>query len=154
MAIQFEIETTQIKVGKGFFDVRGLNTDDITFLTINYLEDMKAVIAKYGQMNGVRRDRVADLVMDLAKDFPMMVVEIISRCAEATTADDIEKFRRLSFVKQIEALKAIVLLTVQDSGIELGKLAGVVANLLEANALPPGPLKQSLQSIMETYGKQ
>lgn len=154
MAVQFEIETTRITVGKGFFDVRGLNTDDVTFLTTHYLEDMKSVIAKYGQINGVRRDRVADLVMDLAKDFPSMVVEIISRCSEATSPEDIEKFRRLSFIKQIEALKAIVLLTVQDSGIDLGKVAGAVASLLEANGLPPGPLTQSLQTIMETSAKR
>ena len=154
MAVNFEIETTRITVGKGYFDVRGMNTDDVTFLTTHYLEDMKAVIAKYGQVNGVRRDRVADLVMDLAKDFPSMVVEIISRCAESTGPDDVEKFRRLSFVKQIEALKAIVILTVQDSGIELGKVAGAVASLLEANGLPPGPLTQSLQTIIETSAKR
>lgn len=83
-----------------------------------------------------------------------MVVEIISRCSEATSPEDIEKFRRLSFIKQIEALKAIVLLTVQDSGIDLGKVAGAVASLLEANGLPSGPLTQSLQTIMETSAKR
>lgn len=156
MAVNFEIETTRIEVGSkgGFFTVRGINSEDITFLTVHYLEDMKAVVAKYaGKRAVLPKDRVADLVMELAKDFPSMVVEIISRCAEATSPDDVEKFRRLSFVKQIEALKAIALLTVEDSGIELGKLAGVVASLLEANGLKPGPLMTLLQTTIETSGR-
>lgn len=157
MAVNFEIETTRIEVGSkgGFFTVRGMNSEDVTFLTMHYLDDMKTVVGKYAGKGGyLPKDRVADLVMDLAKDFPSMVVEIISRCAEATSPEDVEKFRRLSFVKQIEALKAIVLLTVEDGGVELGKLAGVVASLLEANGLKPGPLRASLQTIIETSGKQ
>lgn len=155
MAVNFEIETTRIEVGKsgGFFTVRGMNSEDITFLTMHYLEDMKATVAKYANKGVLPKDRVADLVMEVAKDFPSMVVEMISRCAEAESAEDVEKFRRLSFVKQIEALKAIVLLTVEDGGIELGKVMGVVASLLEANGLKPGPLLTSLQTIIATSGK-
>lgn len=155
MAVNFEIETTRIEVGKsgGFFTVRGMNSEDVTFLTMHYLEDMKTTVAKYASKGVVQKSAVADLVMDLARDFPTMVVEIISRCAEADSAEDVEKFRRLAFVKQIEALKAIVLLTVEDGGIELGKLAGVVASLLEANGLKPGPLMTSLQTIIATSEK-
>lgn len=155
MAVSFEIETTKIEVGSkgGFFTVRGMNSEDVTFLTMHYLEDMKATVAKYAGKGVLPRDRVADVILEVAKDFPSMVVEIISRCAEAESAEDVQKFRRLSFVKQIEALKAIAILTVDDGGIELGKLAGVVASLLEANGLKPGPLMMSLQTIIETSGK-
>lgn len=155
MAVNFEIETTKIEVGSkgGFFTVRGMNSEDITFLTMHYLEDMKATVAKYAGKGVLPRDRVADVIIEVAKDFPSMVVEIISRCAEAESAEDVQKFRRLSFVKQIEALKAIAILTVDDGGIELGKLVGVVASLLEANGLKPGPLMTSLQTIIETSEK-
>lgn len=153
MAVNFEIVTTEITVGKGNFTVRGMNSEDVTFLTMHYLEDMKSIVAKHGSKGVIQRNAVADLVMDLAKDFPMMVVEIISRCAEATSAEDIEKFRRLSFVKQIEALRAIALLTVEDGGVELGKYAGLLAGLLEANGLKSGPLRESLMSIIETSEK-
>lgn len=154
MAVNFEIETTRIEVGKnGYFTVRGMNSEDLTFLTVHYLEDTKALVAKYADKGVVQKSRVADLVMELAKDFPSMVVEMISRCAEAQTAEDVEKFRRLSFVKQIEALKAIALLTAEDGGIQLGKVMGVVASLLEANGLKPGPLMKSLQTIIETSEK-
>ena len=156
MAVNFEIETTRIAVGKsgGVFTVRGMNSEDVTFLTMHYLEDMKATVAKYAERGVLPKNRVADLVMEIAKDFPTMAVEIISRCAEAESAEDVEKFRRLAFVKQIEALKAIVLLTVEDGGVDLGKMMGVVASLLEANGLKPGPLMTSLQTIIETSGNQ
>lgn len=155
MAVQFEIETDRIEVGKqgGYFTVRGMSADDVTFLTVHYLQDMKALVAKYADKGVIQKSRVADLVTELAKDFPSMVVEIISRCADSTTAEDIEKFRRLSFVKQIEALKKIAVLTAEDGGIELGKVLGTVRSLLEANGVKPGPLMTSLQTIIATSAK-
>ena len=155
MAVNFEIETTRIEVGSkgGYFTVRGMNSEDITFLTMHYLEDIKATVAKYADKGVLPKDRVADLVMEVAKDFPSMVVEMISRCAEAESAEDVEKFRRLSFVKQIEALKHIAVLTVEDGGIDLGNAARVLATLLEANGLSAGTLTKSLQSIIAASGK-
>lgn len=152
MAVNFEIETTRIEVGTkgGFLTVRGLNTDDVTFLTLHYLEDMQAVVAKHSSKGVMQRSQVAELVMALGRDFPSMTLEIISRAAEATSKEETEKLRRLSFVKQIEALKAIAILTVEDGGVELGKLFGVVASLLEANGLKLGPLSKSLQTIIAT----
>ena len=150
MAIHFdEIPVTRIEVGKtGYFTVRGLNTEDLTFLTRNYLEDMQQTVARYGGQSVFPQGKLGEIVMDLAKDFPAMVTEIISRCAEAETAEQVELFRRLSFVKQIEALRAIALLTMEDSGIELGKFGGVLASLLEAVSQQPGPLRTLLQTII------
>lgn len=154
MAVNFEIETTEIKVGKtGSLTVRGMNSEDLTFLTVHYLDDAKKLVAKYADKGVIQKNAVADLIIDLARDFPTMVVEIISRCAEAESAEDVEKLRRLSFVKQIEALKAIAVLTAEDGGIELGKAMGAVAQLLKANGVKPGPLMTSLQTIIETSGK-
>lgn len=155
MAVAFEIETTRIEVGTkgGYFTVRGLNTDDVTFLTVHYLEDMEQVVAKHSSRGVMQRSAVAGLVMDLAREFPSLTLEIISRAAEATGKEETEKLRRLSFVKQMEALKAIAHLTVDDGGVELGKLFGVVASLLEANGLKSGPLVKSLQTIIATSGK-
>lgn len=155
MAVNFEIPTIEIKVGSGSFTVRGMNSEDLTFLVTHYLDDMKNTVAKYGDQTGGRlaKNRVADLVMDVVKDFPMMAAEIISRAAEAQTAEDAEKFRRLSFVKQVEAVKAITLLTVEDGEIELKKVGAVLVSLLEANGLQLGPLATSLQTIIATSEK-
>ena len=158
MAAHFEIETTRINVGKtgGYFDVRGLNTEDVTFLTVHYLEDIKHAVADYGERSaaGISHDALTDLIMSIAKDFPMMVVEIISRCAESTSAEDVAKFRQLSFPKQIEALRAISILTTEDGGIDLKKVLGVVASLLEVNGVKRGPLMTSLMTTIETFGSQ
>ena len=153
MAVNFEIETTRIEVGSGYFTVRGLNTEDITFLTVHYLDDLKALIAKNTINGAVQKNAVAELLMQVAKDFPMMVTEIISRCAEAESADDVQKFRRLSFVKQIEALKAITLLSVEDGAFDLKKVLEVVEKLLVVNGLPSGPLMSKLRNTIETYEK-
>ncbi|MEN6334660.1 MAG: hypothetical protein ABFE01_10385 [Phycisphaerales bacterium] len=148
MAVNFDIATHRVEVNKGYFTVRGLSSEDLTHLTITYLDDMKKVVAQYSDRGIVQRSAVADLVMALAKDFPDMVVEIISRCADSTDPDDIAKFRRLSFVKQVEALKHIALLTVEDGGIELGNVTRVLAAVLEANGLQAGTLTKSLQTII------
>ena len=153
MSVNFDIAVRRIEVNKGYFEVRGLSAEDLTHLTVTYLDDMKAVVAKYGEHGMVQKSRVADLVMELAKDFPSMVVEIISRCADSTTAEDREKFRRLAFVKQVEALKEIAILTVEDGGIDLGNAARVLAAVLEANGLSAGTLTKSLQTIIEGSGK-
>ena len=153
MAVNFDIAVQRVEVNGGFFTVRGLSAEDLTFLTINYLDDMKKVVAQYSDRGMVQKSRVAELVMDLAKDFPAMVAEIISRCADAETAEDVIKFRRLAFIKQVEALKHIAVLTVEDGGIELGNVTRVLATLLEANGLSAGTLTKSLQTIIEASGK-
>lgn len=151
MAANFEIPVREIKVGQGSFTVRGMNSEDLVFLTSGYLEDVKGIVAKHGEKRHgglIPREQVADLLMDIAKGFPMMTAEIISRCAEAE--DQIDKFRQLSFMKQLEALKAIADLTAEDGGIELKKWGEVLASLLEASGLQLGPLTKSLQTIIET----
>lgn len=153
MAVNFEIPTEEIKVGKGgSFTVRGLDTEDVVFLTSTYLEDIKTLIAKFGNKQGVMpRSAVAELVMEIAKSFPMMTAEIVARCAGAEQ-EDFDKFRHLPFAKNIEALKAIAILSVED-GHELKNLAGGLASLLEANGLQLGPLSKSLQTIINQSEK-
>lgn len=151
MAVNFEIPTETIKVGNGSFTVRGMNSEDVTFLTVNYLDEMKATVARFADKKGrFRQSAVAELAMEVAKMAPLMVVEIISRCAEAESEADVLKFRALAFPKQVEALKAIAMLTVEDGGIDLKKFAGIAASLLEQNGLQPGPMMTILQTIIET----
>lgn len=150
MAANFEIPTETVTVRGGSFTVRGMNSEDVVFLTSHYLEDLKTLVADYGKKQAkggvLPRAAVAELVMDIAQRFPMMSAEMISRCADAP--DQIDKFRQLSFVKQIEALKHIAVLSVED-GHELKKVGEVLASLLEANGLQLGPLRTRLQTIIK-----
>ena len=155
MSVNFEIEKTRIPVGKsgGYIEVRGLNSEDVTFLTIHYLDDMKALLAQY-QGRTIPRDAVAEMIITAARDFPSMVVEMISRAAEATDSESVEKLRTLSFMKQLEVLKAIAVLSSEDGVIELKKVLGVVEKLCAANGLSIGPLTKSLQIIIGTFEEQ
>lgn len=157
MSADFEIPYATIQVGKGgrngSFTVRGVNGDDVVFITTTYLEDLKRIMAKYGASGRVQRSRVADLVMEIIKDFPMLTVEIISRCADCP--GDTDKFRNLSFIKQVEALKAIFELSSEDDDAQLlKKVGGGLASLLEANGLKLGPLTAQLQTIIGTSVNQ
>lgn len=147
MAVQFEIEFRRIKVGKsGFFDVRGINADDLTYLTTFSLDDIKAAIAKHGRGGLVPRDKSTDVILDVAKSFPTLASEIISRCAEAP--DDQDKFRQLPFPVTISALKAIMELSVEDGGVELKNLAAGLVAMLETNGIHLGPLGTQLKNTI------
>lgn len=146
MAVSFTISTRRIKVGKnGFFDVRGVNTEDLSFLTLEYLDDMKAAVAKYGA-GGLRAADVADVVFKLVREFSTLSSEIISRCADAPERRD--EFHRLNFQVQLNALKAIFDLTMEDGGVDVGNFWGVIAALLDANGLNLGPITTQLNAII------
>lgn len=153
MAANFEIPTTIITMKQGEFTVRGLSSEDVVFLSTTYWDDITKAVAKYGKKSGgvVPRSQVAELVMEIAKDFPSMAAEIISRCADAP--EHVDKFRRLSFVKQVEALKAIAILSTED-GHELKKWALGLVTLLEARGLLLGPQATQLQTIISKSGSQ
>ena len=147
MAANFEIPITTITMKTGSFTVRGLSGEDVVFMSRTYWDDVIKLVEKYGKKTGgvVPRSQLADLVLDLAKDFPSMVAEIISRCADAP--EQVDKFRQLSFIKQVEALKAIAVLSIED-GHELKKWALGLVTLLEARGLLLGPQANKLQTII------
>lgn len=153
MAINFEIETRRVKVGKnGHFDVRAINADDFTYATSYFLDDLKAIaIEQAGKP--IPPGEVAGVLLNIAKSFPSLIAELIARCAEASTEEEFEKFRKLPLPISIVALKEIVELTTQDGGIELGNVLTLVANQLDAAGLSSGPLMKSLSDIMSVAGK-
>jgi len=153
MAVNFEIEVRRIKVGKdGYFDVRGINAEDLTFLTTTYIDDLKAAVSKHGKRGGrVPPDKVAEVLLDLAKSFPSLSAEIISRAADAP--DETDKFRRLPFPVTLAALKAITELSIQDGGVELKNLVAGLGAMLEANGVQLGPLPTHLKTTSEESAK-
>ena len=139
MSVNFTIPTVEIKVGKGSFTLRGLNAEDIVFLSSIYWEDIVKLVAEEGAKHKggvVPKNRMISLAMEIAKSFPSMTAEITARCADAP--EQVSLFRNLSFVKQIEALKAIFQLSVED-GHELKKWMQGLASLVEVNGLQLDP---------------
>lgn len=157
MAVNFEIETIFVQVGKDKdkgFSVRGLNSEDLVFLTRNYLIDMQTIVAKFAVTGHGKNSPLIEIAVEIIKDFPSMVIDIISRCSESTTAADVEKFRRLSFSKQFEAVRAIMKLSQEDGGIDLKKVLGFVASLFDAQEQSTGPLTSILKTIIVTPENQ
>jgi hypothetical protein len=150
----FEIGEKLIESKRGSFAVRGMNTDDLTFLVTNYLEEVVAALAQFGEKHDlsggrVHKDALGEFFLILVHGFPDIVAEMISRCADRP--DLIEKVRRMPFIIHIQALAAIVELTVEDAG-GLGNLWAVLRSLLETRNLQVGPLTNRLRAIIETPG--
>lgn len=151
MAVNFTILRETVTFKGGSFDVRGLNTEDFVFLTTDYLEDMKAAVARHtGPSGRIKPERRAEIILDLASHFPALAAETISRCADAP--ERLADFKNLPVMVTIGALEKIFRLTVQDGGPELGKAAAGLASLLEANGLKMGPLATRLKAIIESAG--
>lgn len=147
----FEIGQTLIETKRGSFWVRGMNTEDLTFLVVNYLEDVMRAMIEFGnksdedQLSVLDRSRWPEFMLMLTQGYPELVSEMISRCADA--ADHIERFRRLPFPVQLQAMHAIAVLTTEDAG-GLGNLVAALRTLLETRGLRLGPLAKNLQNII------
>ncbi len=147
----FEIGERLIESKRGSFMVRGMNTDDLTYLVTNYLEDMVAALTQFGKdqdLTGetlLNRKALPELFFILTNGFPTLVSEMISRCADAPGMA--EKVRRMAFPIQIQALHAITELTIEDAG-GLGNLGAALRSLLETRNLHLGPLAKNLQTII------
>lgn len=153
MAVNFEIPIERITFKGGFFDVRGMNSEDVSWLMREHIEQAKTVIAQYGQKferGRIPTNAVTELALDLVQLFPQMAAEIISRCADAP--DEWQKFQNIPVVVQAKALHAIMVLTTDD-GPELKNLMGALVSLLEAKGLQLGTLGKSLQTIINSSEK-
>ncbi len=152
MAISFTVETKRVTVGKGgYFDVRGLSADDLTYLTAHFLEDLKSMAIDFS-VTKFKADQRAEMILAIAKSFPGLCAEVVSRCADASE-DDRPQFMRLPFVATIRALKAITDLTLEDGGVELGNLLAAIAAHLDAAGVESGPLMKSLSATISAVAK-
>ncbi len=147
----FEIGEKLIESRRGSFMVRGMNTEDLTFLVTNYLEDLILAITQFGKDHDVsgqtliEKKALPELFFILTNGFPLLTAELISRCADKPEL--LETVRRMAFPVQIQALAAITELTTEDAG-GLGNLLAAIRSLLETRGLHLGPLAKNLQTII------
>ncbi len=154
MSLNFEVPYETLPVGKGSIQLRALNGEDTIQLIENYLDDIKAVLTKHGQKSSVPSSQLNAIIMDIAKSFPSMAVEIISRAAESVDIESMEKIRKLSFMKQIAALRIVFKLSTEDSEDELKNFGAVLVSLLESRGIQLGPLTARLQTIINQSENQ
>lgn len=118
----------------GSFEIRGLNTDDFTFMIATNLDRIADALAKYQESGDTiwREGGLDDFVKSLIRELPELVAEVISTAADEPTL--IDKARKLPFGVQMTALVEIMGMTLEEAG-GVKNLFATLANLL-LGALP------------------
>lgn len=101
-------------IGKNTVSVRGFNLDDFLALLPNHLEGLSKMAALYAQhKTSVFSGRAfQDFMLAAARDFPGLVMEVISIAADEPEAVS----KKLSTGLQISVLTAIAKLTIEEAG--------------------------------------
>lgn len=132
-------------LGANNVSVRGFNLDDFAALLPEHLEAVTKIAEMYGQhkQSVFSGKAFGEFIVLVAKDFPGIVSEVISRAADEPDAKNV----KLSIGLQISVLTAILKLTVEEAG-GLGNLFGQLralgANLLAAQVELAGQSKGPL----------
>jgi hypothetical protein len=120
---------------KPFFEVRGLNLADMTFLVQRHLGPITRALKLWQESREdvIRTGNVSQFVMVIAKDFPELAAEVISAAADELTEGATAKARQLPIAAQIAALAAISRLSMEDAG-GLGNLLAEMQQRLKSVA--------------------
>ena len=140
----YRAPTAEIPLGGGNTGtVRGLNLDDLSTLVSNHLDPIVRAVELYtaSQKDVFTKANLHAFVIQLVKEFPALVNEVVALAAEEPTL----AHKKIAMGVQIAALDAIVRLTLEEvSG--LGNLSLVLANLVKG-ALGEGPMAETLSEI-------
>ena len=103
---------------KPFFEVRGLNIDDMTMLVQIHLDPITRAVKLYQES---RKDifatgNLANFILSLARDFPGLTAEVISAASDSLDDDTRKVASKLPAATQMLALTKIVNLTLEDAG--------------------------------------
>jgi len=101
-----------------YFEIRGLNIDDLTFLVQLHLDPVTRAVKLYQES---RKDIMAtgnlsQFVLSIMRDFPGLTAEVISAAADSLDDATREVAQRLPVSTQTLALTKIVSLTLEDAG--------------------------------------
>ena len=123
----------------GHFAVRGLNLSDLMRLVIDHGPMMSRIydqfITRAGGAGGVANgqlftpDMVKSMMMDALKEAPELVFAAVAYATDDESVEAINGARRLPLVLQLEAMLAIMELSIQTDA-ELKKLQEVVLEIL------------------------
>ena len=115
-------------LGDNTMSVRGLNLDDFAALLTEHLEPISKAVALYAQhkQSVFSNSNLHGFVLEVAKDFPALVSEVISIAADEPEA----KGKKLGVGFQLAAISAIMKLTMEEAG-GLGNLFASLAALVQ-----------------------
>lgn len=125
--------------------VRGFNLDDFMLMIPNHFEELSKIAVLYAQQKEAvfSNTAIQSFIIAIAKDFPGIIMEVISIAADEPEAKDV----KLSTGLQMTVLTAIMKLTIEEAG-GLGNLfaqfrdlganvAAAQAELRNASPRPP-----------------
>lgn len=122
------IPRQQIPFGDDCFFVRGVNLNDIARLMIGHAPAMHRVYGlateQMAKPGGVTEAAVRDIAMKAMQEFPDFVFTLIAYAADDTSDAAIENARSLPLTTQMEALLAVLQLSIKTES-DLKKLAAV-----------------------------
>lgn len=128
------IPRQEIPFGDDSFYVRGVNLNDILRLMLDHAPAVNRVyglamaeISKPGK--GVTESAVRDIAMKAMQEFPDFVFTLIAYAADDTSKTAIENARALPLTTQMEALLAVLHLSLKTES-DLKKLAAVVMQFI------------------------
>lgn len=150
MIYDFTIPTETIKYkDQPVLDVRGLSFNDISYLVNQHREDVQKLVAlwdSYSKEDVFETTREAVLIQygfELLTEAPGILAHIIAVSADNADKDTVMMITRLPATVQIDALKAVGKLTIDDFG-GVKKMVETLYQTVLANA--PDRVRNSVEN--------
>lgn len=124
------IPTRSIKVGESSFDVQGLSLSILSDLIQNHLEDVSSALAVIDEMQkaDLSEESLIASILGIVKEAPKLAAKLIVLASGDDSEKAVEVAISLPTPVQIEAIRAIYELTVEDIG-GIKKFKNLLQNL-------------------------
>lgn len=124
------IPTRSIKVGESSFDVQGLSLSILSDLIQNHLEDVSSALAVIDEMQkaDLSEESLIASILGIVKEAPKLVAKLIVLASGDDSEKAVEVAINLPTPVQIEAVRAVYELTVEDVG-GIKKFKNLLQNL-------------------------
>ena len=112
------IPTRSIKVGESSFDVQGLSLSILADLIQNHIEDVSSALAVIDEMQraDLSEESLIASILGIVNEAPKLAAKLIVLAAGDDSEKAIEVAVSLPTPVQIEALRAVYELTIEDIG--------------------------------------
>ena len=149
------IPRQEIPFGDDVFYVRGINLNDILHLMINHAPAMNRVYGLVTEQlsapgkGSITEGTVRDIAMKAMHEFPEFIFSLIAAAADDLSDSAIENARSLPITTQLEAMLAILHLSLKTES-DLKKFAAVIIGLVEWAAMAMETAKTAVEEATGT----
>lgn len=128
------IPTRSVKVGESSFDVQGLSLSILSDLIQNHIEDVSNALSVIDEMQkaDLSEESLIASILGIVKEAPNLVAKLIVLASGDDSEKAVEVAINLPTPVQIEAIRAVYELTVEDIG-GIKKFKNLLQNI---NSIP------------------